>query len=407
MRLLLLLLFICSSLTARVTPGIDRLVTSDYKQLIAGKRIALFTTQAAVTAQLKPSATLLKEYEPIHGYKLVALFAPEHGLDGAKHAGEKVDHSTFMGIPVYSLHGSHRRPSKEQLQGIDVLVIDIQDLGSRSYTFLTTASYLIEEAAKQKIAVVITDRPNPINGLVVDGPRLQPQWQSFLGYLNIPYCHGMTLGELMTLYNEEAKLGCKVSVVPMQGWNRSMTFAETGLNWIPTSPNIPEATSPLYYPITGILGELQIVSIGIGYTLPFRVVGAPWIDADTLASKLNAQKLTGIHFQPIHFKPFHGKFAKEECHGVLLVVTDPKTLKPVTTGYTLIGMLKSMYPQEFSQALKLSGERKNTFNRVNGNELVYKALESEPYPAWTLRELAQKEASAFEKVRQRFLIREY
>ncbi|HEV8051045.1 MAG TPA: DUF1343 domain-containing protein [Parachlamydiaceae bacterium] len=298
---------------------------------------------------------LLKAKANQYNFTITAIFAPEHGLTGSDHALENVGNSqTVDGIPVYGLFGKTQRPTREMLEKIDLLIFDIQDIGSRSYTYITTLFYAMEEAAKFRVPVIVLDRPNPINGTVVDGPMLDEKWRSIVGYINVPYCHGMTVGELANFFNREYHVGCDLTVIPMENWNRKMNFSETGLMWVPTSPNIPEPSSPLYYPMTGILGELSIVSIGIGYTLPFKVVGAPWINGEAFAKTLNSQNFPGVHFQPFCFKPFNGKFVREECQGGLIVVTDPLIYEPVSTQYLLIGILKSLYPIKFKEALESS-----------------------------------------------------
>lgn len=401
---LLGLLCLQGSAAADVVPGIEKLVTPEYRVHIENKRIGLITNQTGVTRHLEANVDFLLRYREPLNLQIAALFAPEHGIDGAQHAAEDVADSKRNEIPIYSLHGKNRRPTREMLKGIDVLVFDMQDVGSRSYTYSTTLFYVMEEAAKLGIPVVVADRPNPINGLVVDGPMLDPKWRSFIGYINVPYCHGMTIGELAQFFNREYDVGCRLSVVPMTGWSRSMTYVETGLPWVPTSPNIPESTTPLYYPMTGILGELQLVNIGIGFTLPFKVVGAPWIEAQQLAAKLNAQKLPGVMFSPIHYKPYSGKFSKKEVEGVLIFVSDPTRFQPVATQYMIIGLLKSLYPKQFKEALAKTKQSRELFNKVNGTERPLKLMETNPYPGWSLREIDQKERTHFLAKRKQYLI---
>src|SRR5262249_42005534 len=194
----------------------------------------------------------------------------------------------------------------------------------------------------------------PMHGLTVDGPLLEEKWRSFIGYVNVPYCHGMTIGELARFFNEEYQVNCKLTVIPMRGWERSMSFSDTGLTWVPPSPNVPEPDTPLYCPSTGLLGELSISNIGIGFSLPFKVVGAPWIKAEEFAEKLNGQKLPGIHFQPFYYKPFWGLYKGIHCQGVLLRITDAKTYRPLAVQYLILGLLKSLYPKEFMQRLESS-----------------------------------------------------
>lgn len=404
---LLILCFTPVEAFCKVLTGIDRIITPEYQGLIRNKRVGIVTNQTGVTGDLQSNRTLLEQHKEALNVQIVALFAPEHGITGSSHAAENVEDNIDNNIPVYSLHGKHRRPSKDMLGHIDVLIFDIQDIGSRSYTYSTTLFYLMEEAAKHKIPVIVADRPNPINGRVVDGPMLDPKWRSFLGYVNIPYCHGMTIGELAKYFNGEYAIGCDLTVVPMKGWNRDMTFNDTGLPWIPTSPNVPESSTPLYYPMTGIIGELNLVNIGVGYTLPFKVVGAPWIKAEDFAAKLNAQKLPGVLFQPFYYKPFFGKFAKEDCQGVLIVITDPSRYLPVSTQYMILGLLKSVYPKQFKEAFHASRGKKDLFSKVNGTDRPFKMLETNPYPAWSLREIDQREREEFKRNREKYLISSY
>jgi uncharacterized protein YbbC (DUF1343 family) len=291
------------------------------------------------------------------------------------------------------------------LEGIDVLIFDIQDIGSRSYTYASTLYYVMEEAAKVGIKVIVLDRPNPLNGVTVDGPMLEENLRSFVGYVNVPYCHGMTIGELARYFNEEYQVGCTLQVIPMRGWKREMNYRETGLTWIPLSPQVPEMDTPFYYPSTGILGELGVVNIGVGYTLPFKVVGAPWIDAQKLAKELNAQKLPGVKFIPFHYKPFFGVFKEEECHGIKIEITDPRVYRPVSTGYMICGILKSLYPKLLEKKLKsLSAEKRKMFDQVSGSYEIFNIFAEEKYPAWKLVEFQVAERKAFLEKRQKYLL---
>ena len=232
---------------ATTKPGIEILLqNTSYLKQLRNKRVGIITNHTAVTQNLTRTQDLMKQYAKENGFKVVAFFAPEHGLKGHFHASEKIKNQKDEdGIPIFSLHGKTRRPTQEMLRGVDVLIFDIQDIGSRSYTYLSTLLYTMEEASKAGVQVIVCDRPNPINGEVVDGPMLQDKFRSFIGYINVPYVHGMTIGELARYFNEEYQVGCKLTVIPMKGWKRSMTFEETGLPWVPTSPNIPEPTTPL------------------------------------------------------------------------------------------------------------------------------------------------------------------
>jgi uncharacterized protein YbbC (DUF1343 family) len=386
------------SLFATVSVGVDVFFDEDHLSQLKNKKIALLTNHTGVNRDMVSTIELFQKTK-----QLVALFSPEHGLKGSGYAAESIQHGKEGEIPVYSLHGTTRRPKPEMLKNIDVIVYDIQCTGVRAYTYPTTLFYIMEEAAKAGIEVIVLDRPNPINGLTVDGPMLEEKWRSFIGYINIPYCHGMTIGELAQFFNEEYNVGCKLKVIPMKGWKRSMTYRETGLSWIPPSPNIPEPDTPLYCLSTGILGELSILNIGIGFTLPFKVVGAPWIRAKEFVAKLNEQKLPGVRFHPFHFRPFWGLYKGEDCEGVLLQVTNAKIYKPLSVQYLLLGMLKSLYPKEFSKKL-VETKNKDLFCKANGTALVHEILLKEKYPTWKLLEIHRAEREIFLEKRKNYLI---
>jgi uncharacterized protein YbbC (DUF1343 family) len=392
----------------KVLLGVENLFSPSYQPILRGKQIGLITNHTAIDSKGTSTIDLFKQHAQSGGYSLVALFAPEHGLTGIQYAGENVNNQRDAdGIPIYSLHGSTRRPTAGMLKDITLLVYDIQDIGSRSYTYISTLFYAMEEAAKAHISVVVLDRPNPLGGELVDGPMLEEEWRSFVGYVNVPYCHGLTIGELARYFNAEYKIGCDLVVIPMQGWQRRMTFKDTELTWIPTSPQVPDAQTAFYYPTTGLLGELQIVNIGVGYTLPFKVVGAPWIHAEQFAERLNAQQFPGVRFLPFHYTPFFGRFVGEACHGALILVTDPQVYLPVTTQFLLMGVLKSLYPSYFQKGLEASVQRQEMFNKVNGTAEIYRILKDEQYVVWKLRALHQKERDRYLRKRKSYLNPDY
>lgn len=402
--LALLFLFIAPLSAGDVQVGIDVLKAQGFSQL-KNKKIGLISNQTAVNKELRLTLDILKENAK--EYKVVALFAPEHGFFGRDYAAEEVAETEIDGIPVFSLHGTTRRPTKEMLKGINLLIYDVQDIGSRSYTYITTLFYVMEEAAKHKIPVLVLDRPNPINGITVDGPMLEEEMRSMVGYLNVPYCHGMTIGELARYFNEEYKVGCQLDVVPMRGWLRSMSYRDTGLPWIPTSPHIPESDTPLYYPITGILGEMGIVNIGVGYTLPFKLIGAPWINGKELAKALNAHRHGGIYFTPFYYCPFYGKYKNENCQGVLISVSNPLKYKPLAAQFLLIHTLRKLYPKEFSESLKQNKGRKAMFCKVTGSGKAWDLLGQKNNLLGELRALHEGGRRSFLEKRRSYLIQEY
>lgn len=401
--LIIPLISIFAHAAPKIDLGVDRLFEEPYAQVLKGKKVGLITNHTGVDKNLKPTIEIFKETKL---FSLVALFSPEHGIDGLSYAAEEiVDLKDPEGIPIYSLHGKTRRPTEKMLKGVEVLVFDIQETGCRSYTYASTLYYAMEEAAKKKITFVVLDRPNPMGGLIVDGPMLADKWRSFLGYVNVPYCHGMTVGELAQFFNAEYKVGCDLKVIPMRGWTRSMTYKETGVAWIPPSPHVPEPDTPFFCASTGVLGELEIVNIGIGYTLPFKLVGAPWIKAKEFADKLNGQKLPGVQFVPYHFRPFYGRYKGESCHGVKIVITNSRNYRPLAVQYLIIGMLKTMYPKEFQEKLKgVSESKKKLFCQANGNEEMLHFLHHEKYVAWKLIHFESAEREQFMEQRKPYLL---
>lgn len=386
----------------KVQLGADLFFESGHLARLQHKRVALVTNQTGVDGELRTTLSRLLAHQK--GYQVVALFSPEHGVEGVAYADEKVHHTKVGEVACYSLHGDHRRPTEEMLKTVDVVIYDIQEVGTRSYTYATTLYYVMEEAAKRGIEVIVLDRPNPLGG-VVDGPMLEQGERSFVGYINVPYCHGMTIGELARFFNQEYQIRCKLQVVAMKGWKRGMSFAETGLIWMPTSPQIAEVDTPFYYPMTGLLGDLSLVSIGVGYTLPFKIVGAPWIVAEELASALNGQNLPGVHFLPFHFKPFFGLYKQELCHGVRLVITDGAQFRPVTTGYLIMGVLKSLYPKEVMHRLKKLPLRKQVmFHHINGTSRIWELLVNDRFPGWKMASIDAKERQAFLEKRKQYLL---
>jgi uncharacterized protein YbbC (DUF1343 family) len=314
-----------------VETGLEELVKSDF-EILKGKRVGLVTNPTGVDQCLRSTVDILFNAP---GVTLSALFGPEHGVRGEFTAGEYVtsEKDAATGIPVYSLYGKTRKPTPEMFRDIDVIVYDIQDIGSRSYTFISTLGLVMEAAAENNIPVVVLDRPNPLGGMRMEGAVTRPGFISFVSQFEIPYIHGLTVGELALFLNGEGMLAngikCDLKVVKMTGWSRSMYFEETGLPWVPSSPHVPYRDSPLFYPATGIVGELYTVSIGVGYTLPFQLFAAEWINADSLASGMNSLKLPGVIFRPVHYKPYYSTLQGKMVHGVQIHFTDA-TVAPLS-----------------------------------------------------------------------------
>lgn len=320
--------------------GIE-VLANDPKPFLKDGRVGLVTHAAAIDQSLRSSVDILFADKSV---KLTALFSPEHGIRGSASAGEKVEggRDPVTSLPVRSLYGKTKKPTAEMLADVDVIVVDLQDIGSRSYTYISTLYYVMEAAAENKRRVVVCDRPNPTGGAVIDGPILEPAFKSFIGIAPIPVVHGMTIGELAEFFNRELGIGCDLQVVTMRGWRHGMPFRMTGLFWAPPSPHIPTDETALYYPITGLIGEMGTLSEGVGTPMPFRLLGAPWMDGRQLAQSL--PPVPGIAFRPITVKPYYFRFIGEEVHGVQLYVTDPQTYRPVEAAVHLLCQIRRLWP---------------------------------------------------------------
>lgn len=327
---------------AEVLCGIDILKRDGFKPL-AGRKVALITNHTGRDREGNRTVDLLFKAPEV---KLVKLFSPEHGLYGTldEKVGHTVDQAT--GLKVYSLYGETRRPTPEMLEGVDALVYDIQDIGARFYTYSATLGYALEAAAKHKLKMVVLDRPNPITGLIVDGPIADKNRYGFTAYGPLPVVHGMTFGELARMCNVEYDINCDLTVVELQGWRRSMWWDETGLMWINPSPNMRNLTQATLYPAICLL-EATNVSVGRGTDQPFEIFGAPWIDGRKLAASLNEAGLPGLRFIPVEFTPTSSKFAKEKCQGVYVLVTDRQNIRMVESGLTIAWHLKKLFGPAF------------------------------------------------------------
>lgn len=373
----------------RVSLGIDELAKDNFAAL-AGKRVGVIVNPASVNSSRKPTALVLHEAKNVN---LVALFGPEHGVWGDEYAGDKVEDKVdpTTGLKAHSLYGKTRKPTKEMLDSVDVLVFDLQDIGSRSYTYISTMKNVLEACAEANKPLVILDRPNPLGGTRVEGgPVADEKFRSGVSALDVPYLHGMTMGELALMTRDQIAPNYQgLSVIKMDGWNRKMTWADTGLDWVMPSPHVPHVSSVAAYAATGIFGELYQASNGVGYTLPFEVVGSPKVDGVALAEKLNRiwPGEEGIFFRAMRFKPFYATNRGEVCGGVQVHI-DPKSAPSlVEINYRIIEALgaKEMMAIANAPATRPSRDdgiavrpegRRAMFDKVSGSNDIGDALAS-------------------------------
>jgi uncharacterized protein YbbC (DUF1343 family) len=380
----------------RVKTGIEVLASRDF-DAIAGKRVGLITNHTGIDSKGKSTIDILAETDKT---KLAAIFAPEHGVRGEAEAGEKVSSDTDAktGLPIHSLYGKTLKPTREMLEGIDVLVYDIQDVGVRFYTYISTMAYAMEAAAENGLEFVVLDRPNPIGGMAVEGPVLEKESSSFVGLYPIPVRYGMTIGELAKLFNEEFGIRAQLKVVEMEGWQRDMWFDDTGLPWVKPSPNIPTLASATVYPGTCFIEGFVNVSEGRGTDHPFEWIGAPWIDGKVLAQGLEALRLPGVTFRACEFTPESSKNAGKCCSGIEVSVKDRSVFEPVATGLYIVEAILDMYPAQATWAYKGSH-----FDRLIGTDKVRHLLESGEKASIMIKSWAP-EIERFRRLREKYLL---
>jgi uncharacterized protein YbbC (DUF1343 family) len=348
--------------------GIDVLL-NEKLDLIQGKRLGLITNATGLTSAHESTIDALIKAP---GIRLVALFGPEHGVRGDVEAGVAIDSYSDpkTGITVFSLYGSTSKPTPEMLRGVDLLLYDIQDIGSRAYTYIYTMARAMEAARENHIPFIVLDRPNPLGGNLVEGPVLDPRYSSGIGLYPIPYVYGMTVGELARLFNMEFGIGCELTVVPMTGWRRDMYFEETGIMWVPTSPHIPQVLSVWYCAAVGCLGELHQVDVGVGMPGPFEYIGAEWVRADELADELNSRHIPGLFFRPLHYKPFYGTFKGVGLQGVQIHLLDRSAFKPMAAQIHILAALQKLYPDKNIYDTR----RLDMFQKAMGTDQVHKQI---------------------------------
>ena len=392
-----------------VRTGIEVLRSRDF-DVLKGKRVGLVTNPSGVDRYLKSTVDILFNAP---GVELVALYGPEHGVRGDVYAGGKVADAkdAATGLPVYSLYGETRKPTSAMLEGIDVMVYDIQDVGVRSYTFISTLGLVMEACAAKDIEVVVLDRPNPLGGNKIEGCYVEQPFNSFVSQYRIPYVYGLTVGELAVMINEEgmnrgqkgnqAPAKCRLTVIPMEGWTRDMIYEDTGLPWVLPSPNIPFKETPMYYASAGICGELYgFMNIGIGYTLPFQIFGAVWLDPDKLKERLDSYGLPGISFRTIWFKPFSGSQKGQLVKGLQYFFTDYEKARLTDTQFYVIQAVAELYPDKKAFEV-ITGY--GLFDKVCGTDYVRLEL-AKRYKVADIQSYWRKDEDSFRTLSQKYHI---
>lgn len=397
----LLLLLTASMYGANVKTGIE-VLREDGFNVLEGKRVGLTTNPTGVDSQLKSTIDILWEAPNVN---LVALYGPEHGVRGNVHAGDHVDNEVDKktGLKMYSLYGKTKKPNKEMMDEIDVMVYDIQDNGCRSYTYISTLGMLMEACIEHGKELVVLDRPNPLGGNKIEGCLVEDGYISFVSQFKIPYLYGQTPGELALYLNAtDYENKCKLTIVKMKGWKRDMTWDETGLEWIVASPHVPHGQSAVFYPVTGIFGEFGYISIGVGYTLPFEVMGAPWISADTLSEALNALNLPGVYFRPIYYKPYYSTFKGELCQGVQIHILDYEVARLSEIQFLVVQELMRLWPEKDWFEL-CNQKRFNMFDKVCGTNKIREEF-GKRYQWEDIREYWYKDVENYRKASSKYYL---
>jgi uncharacterized protein YbbC (DUF1343 family) len=391
--------------SAVVQTGLERCL-ADPPAILRGARFGLLMNQASVNRQFRYACDVLNKEFP---GQLAAIFSPQHGLWGEEQANMiESPHSRYepLGLPIHSLYSETRRPTADMLRGLDVLVIDLQDVGTRVYTFVWTVQQCLIACAAADVAVIVLDRPNPLGGRIVEGPLLEPGHESFVGGASIPLRHGLTLGELARLLNAEQRIGANLHVVAMTGWRREMLFNQTALPWVSPSPNMPRVSTALLYP-GQVLLEGTNLSEGRGTTFPFEVVGAPFIDLQALINELRDVELPGLSLRPIRFVPTFDKYQGQRCGGVALHVTEPANVRSVQTTLHILAAINRLWPKDFAWLPPpYEYEReKMPIDILFGSPRLRGALRSEsPPPHATITALARLDESAWRERGRPFLL---
>jgi uncharacterized protein YbbC (DUF1343 family) len=379
--------------------GVEVLL-DEQKDLIKGKRVGLITNPTGVDQNLNSIVDLLYNDPDV---ELTALYGPEHGVRGDAQAGSYVEYyiDEATGLPVYSLYGQTRKPTPEMLENIDVLLFDIQDVGTRFYTYIYTMAYAMEAAQENGIPFIVLDRPNPLGGQKVEGPVLDPDYASFVGNYPIPLRHGMTVGELATLFNEEFEIGADLTVVQMNGWKRNMYYHDTPLQFVMPSPNMPTFETALVYPGAALI-EGTNVSEGRGTTKPFELIGAPFVNSTEFSAALNELNLPGVKFRAASFTPTFSKHSGKLSHGVQIHITNKQPYDPIVTGLHIVKTLHDMYPNDFEFRARNSAGI-SFFDNLIGNGWVMDAIKNGE-SIKSIEKQWEHDLKEFEQLRKGFLL---
>ena len=387
---------------SEVLPGVEVLLR-DHVEDLQGKRVGILTNPTGVTRSLESTIDAVRS---MPGVQVVRLFSPEHGLRGQHYAGDKVNENRdpVSGLPVMSLYGATRRPTPEMLEGLDIILYDIQDVGHRTYTFVSTLTYLMEACEKAGVAVWVLDRPEPMGGRIAGGPMIDEDLLSFIGIHPVPQVYGMTPGEWAKMIQAERTPGIELKVVKMHGWRRGMTYAETGWVWVPPSQHIPQWTSSYFYAITGTIGELRRLNEGVGTPTPFELIGAEWLDGQEFARRLNVLDLPGVLFRPMSYSPRYGTGSGEMLHGVQIHISDHKTVDPTAISAGLMTELVKIAPEQeiFANYLKDDGSATGFLKALGDRSIAEQLSRNEVSQALLSRD--SKELQAFRERRETYLL---
>ncbi|MEW8969187.1 DUF1343 domain-containing protein [Mesobacillus jeotgali] len=372
----------------------------DHKDLIKGKRVGLITNPTGVDQNLTSVVDLLFNDPDV---ELTALYGPEHGVRGSAQAGAYVEYyiDEKTQLPVYSLYGKTKKPTPDMLENVDVLLFDIQDVGTRFYTYIYTMAYAMEAAKENDIPFIVLDRPNPLGGVKVEGPVLETEYKSFVGNYEIPLRHGMTVGELAMLFNEEFNIGADLTVVEMDRWKRTMNYDETPLEFVMPSPNMPTLDTAFVYPGAALI-EGTNVSEGRGTTKPFELIGAPFINSDELAAELNSLDLPGVKFRAASFTPTFSKHSGKLSHGIQIHITDYESFEPIVTGLHIVKTIHDMYPEDFEFRAEDS-KGISFFDLLTGNGWIREEIEAGT-SVEEIQSMWEDDLKEFKQVREKYLL---